>query len=33
MIRYLDTVTAKIEWRIEKNARGHDSHALALLNQ
>ena len=31
MIRYLDTVTAKLEWRIEKNARGHDNHALALL--
>jgi len=31
MIRYLDTVTAKLEWRTLKNARGHDNHALVLL--
>jgi transposase len=31
MIHYLDTMTAKLEWRIEKNARDHDNHALALL--
>jgi transposase len=31
MIEYLDSVTSKLEWRIEKSARGHDCHALALL--
>jgi transposase len=31
MIEYLDTITGKLEWRIEKNAHGHDNHALALL--
>jgi transposase len=30
-IEYLDTLTGKLEWRIEKNAQGHDNHALALL--
>jgi len=31
MLEYLDIVTGKLEWRIEKNAHGHDNHALALL--
>lgn len=31
MIEHLDTITGKLEWRIEKNAHGHDNHALALL--
>ena len=31
MIAYLDTITGKLEWRIEKNAHGHDNHALVIL--
>lgn len=31
MIAYLDSITGKLEWRIEKTAHGHDNYALALL--
>jgi len=31
MIEHLDTMNGKLEWRIEKTARGHDNQALAIL--
>ncbi len=28
---FLDTLTAKLEWHVLKNARGHDNYSLAIL--